>query len=68
MMIFSCGHDNKNDSGFYGHRIMIAGHDRMFERCVRYMTVCDRCKSTHEVNGEVLQTEEQVENWLKGDK
>ena len=68
MMIFSCGHDNKDRPDFCGHVISVAGYDRMNERCVRYMTVCDRCKTIYEIAGEVLHIEEQAEQWLKGDK
>jgi hypothetical protein len=68
MMIFSCGHDNKDDPNFYGHSVSIAEYDRMNERCVSHRTVCKRCLSIYKETGDLLHTEEQIEEWLKGDK
>jgi hypothetical protein len=68
MMIFSCGHDNKDSPDFYGHNVSVAEYDRMHERCVSYKTVCERCLSMYKATGDLLHTEEQIEEWLKGDK
>lgn len=61
MMIFSCGHDNKDRPDFYGHSISVAGYDRMNERCITHMTVCNGCKTMYELTEEILHTEEQAE-------
>lgn len=67
MMIFSCGHTS-DDPNFMGHNVSIAEYDRLNERCVVYKSVCDRCLVMHQSAGDLLTTEQEIEDWLRGDK
>lgn len=67
MIVFSCGH-NSDDPNFMGHNVSVAEYDKINERCVVYKTVCNSCLTKHQASGELLTTEQEIEDWLKGDK
>lgn len=68
MITFNCGHDNDTELAFLGHAISLAEYDRTNERCVTNTTVCRRCLVMYQTTGDILHTEHEIENWLKGDK
>lgn len=62
MITLSCGH--RVDSFDEGHDVALKRYTREWEKAVSYGVVCAECLKMYEKAGEVLHTDDEIDEWL----